>query len=195
MACPTSGEGSSQLTQACAARCTHPGRPRRSSAPHPLSPTGERQRPGSEGHSCPQHGVKPGTEGGARSEPGSWAALGRAKLLLLALPTGSSFCPSCPSMRPQPDTLSCKCSCLTVPHHWGFGPAQQLLPPPLLAAPTSGCCSRLLSNRSSGCWQQHSRSCQHPGTVVTRSCAEQPQALMCCWAVLAAVSVGKWGVS
>lgn len=110
-----SREGSSQLTQACAARCTHPGRPHQSSAPHPLSPTGERQRPGSEGHSHPQRGVKPGTEGSARSKPGSWAALGRAKLLLFPLPTGSFFCPSCPSMCPQPDALSCKCSCLTVP--------------------------------------------------------------------------------
>lgn len=99
-------EGSSQLTQACAARCTRPGRPRRNLAPHPPSPTGKRQRPGCEGHSCPQCGVKPGTEGSAHSNPVSWAVLGKAKLLLLPLPTGSFFKPSCPSMRPQPDALS-----------------------------------------------------------------------------------------
>lgn len=115
MACPVSGEGTSQLTQACAARCTHPGRPRQSLAPHLPSPTGERQRSGSEGHSHPQSRVHPGTEGSACSEPGSWAARGRAKLLLLPLPNGPFFCPSCPSMLPQPHALSCKCSCLTVP--------------------------------------------------------------------------------
>lgn len=148
MARPMSREGSSQITQACAARCTHPGHPHRSSAPHPPSPTGERQRPGSEGHSHPQGRVKPGMDPSVRSRPGSWAALGRAKLLLLSLPKGPFFSLSCPFMHPQYDALSFKCSCLTVPQ------AQQLLPPPLLAAPTSGCCSKLLSSRSSGCWQQ-----------------------------------------
>jgi len=129
-----SGQGRSQLTQACAARCTRPGHPRRNSAPHPPSPTGERQRPGSEGHSHPQCGFEPGTEGSACSKPGSWAALGRAKLLLLPPTTAPLFGRSCLSVLPQSNALSYKCSCLTVSHHWGFGPAQQHLPPPLLAA-------------------------------------------------------------
>lgn len=98
--------GQLQLTQACAAHCTRPGRPRRNLAPRPPSPTGKRQRPGYEGHSCPQCGVKPGTEGSAHSNPVSWAVLGKAKLLLLPLSTGSFFRSSCPSMRPQPDALS-----------------------------------------------------------------------------------------
>lgn len=106
-ACPRTGEGSSQLTQACATRCTRPGHPHRNWAPHPLSPAGKRQRPGYEGHSCPQRGVKSGTEGSAHSNPVSWAVLGKARLLLLSLPpVGSFFKPSCPSMRPQPDALS-----------------------------------------------------------------------------------------
>lgn len=97
-ACLTSGEGSSQLTQACAARCTRPGHPHRNLAPHPPSPTEKRQRPRYEGHSCPHCGVKPGTEGSAHSNPVSRAVLGKGKLLLLPLPTGC-FKPSCPSMQ------------------------------------------------------------------------------------------------
>lgn len=115
-----SREGSSQLTQACAARCTRPGRPRRNLALHPLSPTGKKQRPGYEGHSYPQSGVKPGTERSAHSNPVSWAVLGKAKLLFLPLSTGSFFRSSRPSIRPQPEALSILMSGALVQHCSSF---------------------------------------------------------------------------
>lgn len=92
VACPRMGEGSSQLTQACAARCTHPGHPHRSLAPHLLSPTGERQRTGSEGDSHPQSQVEPCSEKSARQ----LGCTRKSKALAHSLPKRPLFLPLMP---------------------------------------------------------------------------------------------------